>query len=65
MKAFHSTSKGLFSVVYLKEEDLTLTLTKLKASKSARIDNIKSNVLKFLAPSFISVLTQIFNGLLE
>ena len=65
MKAFQSTSKGLISEVYIEEEDLTLILTKLKASKSAGIDNIKSNVLKFLALSFISVLTQIFNGLIE
>ena len=65
MKAFYSTSKGLFLEVYLEEEDLTLILTILKTSKSARIHNTKSNVLKFLAPSFISVLTQIFNGLLE
>ena len=65
MKVFHSTSKGLFLEVYLEEEDLTLILTKLKASKSAGIDNIKSNVLKFLAPNFINVLTQIFYGLLE
>ena len=38
MKAFQSTSKGLFSEVYL--EDITLILTKLKVSKGAGINNI-------------------------
>ena len=57
MKAFYSTSRALYNNVVIEEEEVNLVAAKLKSSKSARIDKIKSNLIKFLTPSFIMVLT--------
>ena len=57
MKALHSTSRALYNNVVIEEEEVNLVAAKLKSSKSAGIDKIKSNLIKFLTPSFITVLT--------
>ena len=57
MKAFHSTSRALYNNMVIEVEEVNLVAAKLKSSKSAKIDKFKSNLIKFLTPSFITVLT--------
>ena len=60
MEAFHSTSRALYNNVVIEEGEVNLVAAKLKSSKSAGIDKIKSNLIKFLTPSFITILTYIY-----